>query len=67
LYSVGFASMTVPVYISEMAPSNIRGRLTVVNNMFITGGQLVATVVDGLFSINHEFARRNGWRLALVT
>jgi len=58
--------MTVPVYISEMAPSNIQGRLTVFNNMFITGGQLVATVIDELFSINHEFARKNGWRLAII-
>ena len=54
--------MTVPVYISETAPSNIRGRLIVVNNLFITGGQFVATVIDGLFSINHDFAKESGWR-----
>ena len=54
--------MTVPVYISETAPSNIRGKLVVVNTLFITGGQFVATVIDGLFSINHDFARKNGWR-----
>ena len=49
--------MTVPVYIAECAPSHLRGRLIVVNNLFITGGQFVAAVVDGIFSpINH------GWR-----
>ena len=62
LPSVGFASMTVPVYISETAPSNIRGRLVVINTLFITGGQFVATVIDGLFSIQHDFAVENGWR-----
>ena len=61
-FVVGFASMTVPVYISETAPSKIRGRLIVVNNLFITGGQFVATVIDGLFSIDQEFAKKNGWR-----
>lgn len=54
--------MTVPVYISETAPSHIRGRLVVINNLFITGGQFVATVVDGLFSIKHNFAVKDGWR-----
>ena len=54
---VGFASMTVPVYIAECAPSEVRGRLIVVNNLFITGGQFVASVVDGVFSkVPH------GWR-----
>jgi len=58
--------MTVPVYISETAPSNIRGRLVVINTLFITGGQFVATVVDGLFSIQHDFAVKTGWRYCIV-
>ncbi|XP_065886410.1 proton myo-inositol cotransporter-like isoform X3 [Dysidea avara] len=62
---IGFASMTVPVYISETAPSNIRGRLVVINTLFVTGGQFVATVIDGLFSIQHDFAVKNGWRFML--
>ena len=47
---IGTAAMASPMYIAESAPSHMRGKLTVLNNMFITGGQFVATVVDGAFS-----------------
>ena len=50
--------MTVPVYIAEAAPAHLRGRLVTLNNVFITGGQFIASVVDGIFSSN----KRNGWR-----
>ena len=49
--------MTVPVYIAECAPTHMRGRLIVINNLFITGGQFVASVVDGAFSKVPQ-----GWR-----
>ncbi|XP_033126179.1 proton myo-inositol cotransporter-like isoform X2 [Anneissia japonica] len=58
---IGLASMTVPMYIAEASPSHVRGRLVTVNNLFITGGQLVASIVDGLFSENAD----NGWRYML--
>ena len=54
---IGSAAMVVPMYIAESAPANIRGELVVVNNLFITGGQFIATLVDGLFSNVYE-----GWR-----
>jgi len=57
-FGIGGASVTVPVYIAETAPSTIRGRLVTTNNLFITGGQFVAAVVDGLFSSY----KKNGWR-----
>ena len=47
---IGIAAMAVPMYIAELAPVEMRGKLVVVNNMFITGGQFVATVIDGAFS-----------------
>lgn len=47
---IGAAAMASPMYIAECAPSHLRGKLVVLNNMFITGGQFVATVVDGTFS-----------------
>lgn len=54
---IGFAAMAVPMYIAESAPPNMRGKLVVMNNLFITGGQFVATLVDGAFSeVSH------GWR-----
>ncbi|KAG1701290.1 Proton myo-inositol cotransporter [Nymphon striatum] len=49
----GFASTSTPMYISEISPIEIRGSLTVLNNVFITGGQFVASVVDGIFSPDH--------------
>jgi SP family myo-inositol transporter-like MFS transporter 13 len=50
--------MTVPVYIAECAPVHMRGRLVTLNNLFITGGQCVASVVDGAFS----YDKQHGWR-----
>ncbi|KAJ8307716.1 hypothetical protein KUTeg_014732 [Tegillarca granosa] len=55
---IGLASMTVPVYIAECAPTELRGRLVTINNLFITGGQFIASVMDGAFSYYD-----NGWRL----
>ncbi|XP_019851521.1 PREDICTED: proton myo-inositol cotransporter-like [Amphimedon queenslandica] len=57
---IGLAAMAVPMYIAESAPANMRGKLVVVNNLFITGGQFVATLVDGAFSSVDQ-----GWRYML--
>ena len=54
----GFASTTVPMYIAECSPVHLRGRLVTLNNVFITGGQFVASVVDGAFS----WDKKDGWR-----
>ena len=56
---IGIAAMAVPMYIAELAPTEMRGKLVVVNNMFITGGQFVATVIDGAFSY---LGINVGWR-----
>lgn len=37
--------MIVPVYISEAAPKEIRGRLVTFFVVFITGGQLISYLV----------------------
>ena len=50
--------MTVPVYIAECAPSGLRGKLVVVNSLFITGGQAAAATIDGAFG----GLRDSGWR-----
>lgn len=57
-FLAGIASMTVPVYIAEVSPPNLRGRLVTVNTLFITGGQFFASVVDGAFS----YLQKDGWR-----
>lgn len=54
---IGGASLVTPLYISELAPSHLRGRLVTVSLLFITGGQVVAYVVGWMFS-----TMPGGWR-----
>ncbi|OKJ68721.1 sugar porter family MFS transporter [Streptomyces sp. CB02460] len=54
--SVGAASATVPVYLSEIAPTRIRGRLLTMNQLMITVGILVA------YLVNLAFASSERWR-----
>ncbi|PVD25153.1 hypothetical protein C0Q70_15651 [Pomacea canaliculata] len=56
----GFASMTVPVYVAEAAPPDIRGRLVTLNQLFITIGILISSIIAGAF---HEVPE--GWRYML--
>ncbi|OOF97675.1 hypothetical protein ASPCADRAFT_504806 [Aspergillus carbonarius ITEM 5010] len=55
--AVGGASLVTPLYISELAPSHVRGRLVTILSLFITGGQVVAYIVGWLFS-----SISGGWR-----
>ncbi|KAI5286266.1 hypothetical protein KEM54_006919 [Ascosphaera aggregata] len=55
--AVGAASLITPLYISELAPSHLRGRLVTTIIIFITGGQVVAYTVGWLFS-----TAAHGWR-----
>lgn len=54
---IGMASMTVPMYLAECAPVHLRGRLTVADNMAVTGGQFAAGIIDYAFSYTAQ-----GWR-----
>ncbi|GFS25136.1 proton myo-inositol cotransporter-like [Elysia marginata] len=58
---IGFASMTVPMYIAESSPPHLRGGLVTVNSLFITGGQFIASLMDGAFS----YIKPGGWRFML--
>ncbi|CAG5116893.1 unnamed protein product, partial [Candidula unifasciata] len=59
---IGFASMTVPVYVAEAAPPAIRGRLVTLNQLFITIGILISSIIAGAFSTMKE----DGWRYMLA-
>lgn len=59
---VGLASMTVPMYIAEVAPSSIRGQLVMINMCCITGGQFIASVIAYWFSF---IKGGDGWRFML--
>ncbi|MFG2500823.1 sugar porter family MFS transporter [Streptomyces sp. NPDC048441] len=54
--SVGAASATVPVYLSEISPTAIRGRLLTMNQLMITLGILIA------YFVNLIFASSEMWR-----
>ena len=48
------------MFISESAPAEMRGKLVVVYIAFVTGGQFIATLIDGAFSY---LPLHVGWRL----
>ncbi|KAK9447909.1 general substrate transporter [Limtongia smithiae] len=58
---VGVASLVAPLYISEMAPGRLRGRLVIVNIIAVTGGQVVAYIVGAVLETH-----TSGWRLLVA-
>lgn len=61
---VGIASMNAPLYISEIAPANIRGRLVSFNQLAIVLGMLIVYFVNLEISRggSHEWLLNIGWR-----
>jgi SP family myo-inositol transporter-like MFS transporter 13 len=56
-FGVGSAAMIVPLYIAEVAPAKYRGRMIGLDNMSITGGQLIS------YGIGAALAKvPHGWR-----
>lgn len=55
--AIGVASFAVPLYISEISPTRIRGALVSMNQLAITVGIFVSYLVDLGFAETHE-----GWR-----
>jgi len=43
---IGFSSATVPTFLSELAPSRLRGAMSALNQIFIVLGILIAFLVD---------------------
>lgn len=60
--AVGLASMTVPMYIAEVAPPAIRGQLVMINMCCITGGQFFSSMIAYGFSFVSD---SHGWRYML--
>ncbi|CAJ1948548.1 unnamed protein product [Sphenostylis stenocarpa] len=59
-FGVGYCNQSVPVYLSEMAPTTIRGALNIGFQMMITIGILIANL------INYGTAKLEyGWRISL--
>ena len=47
--AVGLLSTTVPLYVAELSPKQIRGRLVTSNQLFICIGVLYGFVADNAF------------------
>jgi SP family galactose:H+ symporter-like MFS transporter len=63
-FAVGVASSTVPLYLSEIAPPEARGRLVTMNQLLLTTGVVVAYLVD--FALSGSGSWRWMFGLALV-
>ncbi|XVE64902.1 hypothetical protein DITRI_Ditri07aG0139200 [Diplodiscus trichospermus] len=59
-FGIGFANQSVPIYLSEMAPSKHRGAMNILFQMSVTIGIFVANLLNYI-SAKYEW----GWRLSL--
>jgi MFS transporter, SP family, arabinose:H+ symporter len=62
--AIGLASPVSPVYIAEVAPARIRGRLVTLNQLAITFGMLVAYAIGWLLASrgSPEWRDSHAWR-----
>src|SRR5437763_3098063 len=58
-FAVGSAALVVPLYLSEIAPTEIRGAITSLNQLMIVSGILVAFIVNAILASSGD------WRLML--
>lgn len=58
---VGFGNEAVPVFLTEIAPSHLRGAVNIMFQLFVTIGILVANMVNYATSNMHPY----GWRVSL--
>ncbi|MFI0481394.1 sugar porter family MFS transporter [Actinomadura sp. 9N215] len=58
--AVGAASATVPPYLSEISPKEVRGRILTLNQLMITTGILVA------YLVNLAFSGSGSWRAMIA-
>jgi MFS transporter, SP family, xylose:H+ symportor len=66
---VGIASMLSPLYIAEIAPHDIRGRLVSFNQLSIVLGMLVVYFVNAAIASQGDegWINSTGWRLMLLS
>ncbi len=57
--SIGVSSFCAPLFISEIAPAEIRGKLVLFNNVAITGGETLAFIAGFLLQDLFD----NSWRV----
>jgi SP family xylose:H+ symportor-like MFS transporter len=66
---VGMASAIVPMYIGEISPANLRGRLVSINQFAIIFGMLVVYFVNWGIAKGQslEWVNQTGWRLMFLS
>ncbi|WP_251454043.1 sugar porter family MFS transporter [Microbacterium sp. Marseille-Q6648] len=63
--AVGGASVTVPVFLAEIAPTERRGSITGINELMVVSGQFAAFVINAI--IGNVWAGHEGiWRVMLA-
>jgi SP family galactose:H+ symporter-like MFS transporter len=61
--AIGVASFVAPLYISEIAPVAIRGRLVSVNQVALTSGIVISYLIDYAFAVPGRGDGCLPWRL----
>lgn len=66
-WAIGFCSSQVPVYIAELSPKNIRGRLVGIFQWAITWGIMIMFYISyGCTHMSYPAAFRTAWGLQMV-
>lgn len=65
--AVGGASTTVPVYLAETAPKNMRGTLVAVDQLMIVTGQLLAFAVNAIIANTVDGSHAWRWMLFICS
>lgn len=60
---VGAAAVTCPLYLAEMAPAHLRGRMVTINELMIVTGQMMAFAINAL--LDTLFHNNEVWRTML--
>ncbi|MCO7125744.1 sugar porter family MFS transporter [Sporolactobacillus shoreicorticis] len=63
--AVGGASVTVPAFLAELSPAEIRGQMVTKNELMIVSGQLLAYVFNAVIA-NYSGGSTHIWRYMLV-
>lgn len=67
--AVGMASAITPLYIAEVSPKDLRGRMLGMQQMLMVGGQVVVYIVNYCIArgMPHEWIVSMGWRWMLAS
>ncbi|KRZ18628.1 Proton myo-inositol cotransporter [Trichinella zimbabwensis] len=59
--AIGLSSCTIPVYLAECVPTNVRGRMLILFPVLITFGQWIACISAASFSYMQD--KNSSWRI----